>query len=55
LPQGHPFWLRPEIIMTPHASAVTEIDPGMAQIAHKILALERGEAVSGIVDRGKGY
>jgi glyoxylate/hydroxypyruvate reductase A len=41
--------------MTPHASAVTEIDPGMAQIAHKILALERGEVVSGIVDRGKGY
>jgi glyoxylate/hydroxypyruvate reductase A len=55
LPQGHPFWSRPEIVMTPHASAVTEIDPGMAQIAHKILALERGEVVSGIVDRGKGY
>lgn len=55
LPHGHPFWSRSEIIMTPHASAVTEIDPGMAQIAGKIVALERGEPVSGMVDRERGY
>lgn len=55
LPAEHPFWSRPEIVLTPHASAVTEIEPGIAQIARKIEALERGEAVSGLVDRARGY
>lgn len=55
LPPDHVFWSRPEIVITPHVSAATEIEPGIAQIAAKIAALERGEPVSGLVDRTRGY
>ncbi len=55
LPANHAFWARSDIVLTPHVSAVTEIDPGIAQIAGKIAALEGGAAVGGIVDRARGY
>jgi glyoxylate/hydroxypyruvate reductase A len=55
LPAGHPFWSHPEITVTPHGSARTERDTSIAQIAEKIRAMERGEAVAGVVDAGRGY
>jgi glyoxylate/hydroxypyruvate reductase A len=55
LPPGHPFWHHPRIILTPHTSAVTVVDDSIAQIAAKIRRLERGEPVTGIVDRARGY
>ncbi|MGE4242186.1 2-hydroxyacid dehydrogenase [Ramlibacter sp.] len=55
LPQGHPFWNHPKIVMTPHASARTLREETVAQIARKIVAFERGEAIGGIVDTGRGY
>jgi glyoxylate/hydroxypyruvate reductase A len=55
LPPGHPFWHHPRITLTPHASAVTVVDDSIAQIAAKIERLERGEPVTGIVDRARGY
>ena len=55
LPPGHPFWHHPRITLTPHVSAVTLIAESAAQVATKIRALERGETVSGRVDRARGY
>jgi glyoxylate/hydroxypyruvate reductase A len=55
LPSGHPFWHHPCITLTPHVSAVTVIEDSVAQVAAKIRRLERGEPVSGIVDRVRGY
>ncbi len=55
LPPNHPFWARSEIVLTPHVSAVTEIVPAVEQIARKIVALENGAAVGGLVDRARGY
>ena len=55
LPPEHPFWRHPKIIVTPHASARTLRDQTIAQIAGKIRALERGEAVAGVVDAQRGY
>ena len=55
LPAGHPFWQHPHITVTPHTSARTLRDESIAQIAGKIQALERGEAVAGVVDRQRGY
>jgi glyoxylate/hydroxypyruvate reductase A len=55
LPPGHPFWHHPRIALTPHVSAVTSIDESVAQIAAKIRQLERGEPVTGVVDRARGY
>jgi glyoxylate/hydroxypyruvate reductase A len=55
LPQEHPFWAHPKVRITPHVSAITVIGPSAKQVAEKIRRLERGEAVSGIVDRRRGY
>jgi len=55
LPSGHPFWHHPQVTLTPHASAVTLIEDAVLQVAGKIRRLERGEPVTGIVDRARGY
>ena len=55
LPADHVFWRHPKIRVTPHISAQTRRDESIAQIAGKILALERGEPITGIVDLQRGY
>jgi glyoxylate/hydroxypyruvate reductase A len=55
LPDGHPFWHHPRITLTPHVSAVTLVGDSVAQVAGKIRRLERGEPVTGVVDRARGY
>jgi glyoxylate/hydroxypyruvate reductase A len=55
LPAEHPFWRHPKITVTPHTSARTLREESIAQIAGKILAMERGESVAGVVDIQKGY
>jgi len=55
LPTGHPFWHHPRITLTPHTSAVTLVDDSVAQVADKIRRLERGEPVTGLVDRSRAY
>jgi len=55
LPLDHPFWRHPNITITPHTSARTLRETSIAQIAGKLLALQRGELVAGLVDVGRGY
>ena len=55
LPATHPFWTHPKITVTPHTSARTLRGESIAQIASKIIALERGEAIAGVVDLARGY
>ena len=55
LPAEHPFWREPNITITPHVSALTLRAASVRQIAKKIAALERGEAIAGIIDRSRGY
>lgn len=55
LPADHGFWKRPTISITPHTSARTLRAESIEQIARKIAALGRGEAVAGEVDRQRGY
>jgi glyoxylate/hydroxypyruvate reductase A len=55
LPAGHSFWKDPRIAITPHISALTVRSEAARQIAEKIVALQRGEPVVGLVDRSKGY
>jgi glyoxylate/hydroxypyruvate reductase A len=55
LPAEHAFWRHPAVTVTPHISAQTLREESIAQIAGKILALERGEPVAGIVDPRRGY
>ncbi len=55
LPADHPFWRHSKITVTSHTAARTLRDESVAQIADKILRLERGESIAGIVDPSKGY
>jgi glyoxylate/hydroxypyruvate reductase A len=55
LPVDHLFWEEPRITITPHSSAQTLREESVAQVAQKIAALMRGEAVSGVVDVERGY
>ena len=55
LPPEHPFWYHPKITVTPHTSARTLREQSIAQIVGKMLALQRGEAVRGVVDPVRGY
>ncbi|WP_338846510.1 glyoxylate/hydroxypyruvate reductase A [Massilia sp. W12] len=55
LPRQHPFWHEPRIRITPHIAALTLFNESIRQIAGKIAALEKGEAISGVVDRVRGY
>lgn len=49
LPPEHPLWQHAKVQITPHIAALTPRGPAMAQVAEKILRLERGEAISGLV------
>ncbi len=55
LPVGHPFWLHPQITITPHSAALTIRAESIAQIVGKIAALQSGKPVAGLVDRQRGY
>jgi glyoxylate/hydroxypyruvate reductase A len=55
LPPEHSFWSHPKITVTPHTSARTLRSESIAQIAGKIVALERGEPVAGRVNLSRGY
>ncbi len=55
LPEEHPFWLHPRVIVTPHVAADTVPEEAVAQIAANMRALARGEPVTGRVDRQRGY
>ncbi len=55
LVETHPFWQEPRITITPHVSAQSVEEQTVLQITGKIRALQRGETVSGLVDRLQGY
>ncbi|HCJ3015621.1 TPA: glyoxylate/hydroxypyruvate reductase GhrA [Klebsiella pneumoniae] len=55
LPQESPLWAHPRVAMTPHVAAVTRPMEAITYIAETISRLERGEPVSGQVDRQRGY
>lgn len=55
LPEGHPFWQRKEITITPHISARTLRDATIQQITGKIRDHAQGRAITGIVDTERGY
>ena len=55
LPGGHPFWRHPRVEITPHVAALTDVGIACAQVAAKIRQLETGKAISGVVERARGY
>ncbi|MBA7802091.1 glyoxylate/hydroxypyruvate reductase GhrA [Citrobacter freundii] len=55
LPESNPLWKHPRVAMTPHIAAVTRPAEAVDYISRTILNLESGKAVTGQVDRVRGY
>ncbi|MEB6663368.1 glyoxylate/hydroxypyruvate reductase A [Achromobacter ruhlandii] len=55
LPKDHPFWRDPRVHVTPHIAARTLRDESIEQIAGKVARLMRGEPITGVVERERGY
>ena len=55
LARDHPYWKHPRVRLTPHIAALTPYAVASRQVAEKILRLHAGEAISGVVDRARGY
>jgi len=55
LPQNHPYWEHPRIVITPHLAAETVPEESAKQIRASIEAIKRGEPPAGLVDRVLGY
>ncbi|MFT0531247.1 2-hydroxyacid dehydrogenase [Castellaniella hirudinis] len=55
LPVGHPFWADPRIQVTPHVAGASLLSLCVRQIADKIRAVGRGEAITGVVDLSRQY
>ena len=55
LPTDHPFWRDPRVHVTPHIAARTLRDESIEQIAGKVAQLMRGEPITGVVERTRGY
>lgn len=50
-----PLWAHPRVAMTPHVAAVTRPAQAIEYIARTIASFEKGEKVTGLVDRQRGY
>jgi phosphoglycerate dehydrogenase-like enzyme len=55
LPEPSPLWTRPNVMITPHISAVTELNEAIECFAQTLLALEKEQMVPNQVDFSKGY
>lgn len=55
LPESHPFWEHPNILLTPHVAAQSLEAESVDQIISSIESIERGETPAGTVDRQRGY
>ncbi len=55
LPQDHPFWSHPRIIVTPHASAPTQPETAAAVVVENIRRHRAGLPLLHVVNRTLGY
>lgn len=55
LPAEHPFWVHPQITVTPHVAAVTDPANSARLIAANIARFRAGQPVAGLVSRDAGY
>ena len=55
LSPDHPFWSHPHISVFPHVAAYSAPESAARIAAANILAFREGRAVTGLVDRARGY
>jgi glyoxylate/hydroxypyruvate reductase len=55
LPEQHPFWSHPRIIVTPHVAAATHAPTAAAVVADNLRRVRQGRKLLHLVDRERGY
>jgi len=55
LPADHPFWIHPDIFITPHIGSRTHIDSVYPQVVENIRRLAKGKDLLHRIDLQKGY
>ena len=55
LPESHPFWSHPSIVITPHIASITQPDAAIPQIIENYRRLIDGEVLQNQVSRQKEY
>jgi len=55
LPENHPFWQNPQIIITPHCAALTQIKTVCEQIADNVRAQQDNKPLNNVVCAKRGY
>ena len=55
LPPEHPFWTHPKVFVTPHVASMTQPETAAPILLANIRRHQRGEPLTDIVDRSRGY
>ena len=55
LPDDHPFWHDPRILITPHVASMTRPETAVTTVLEVIAQHRAGLPLTGLVDRHKGY
>jgi glyoxylate/hydroxypyruvate reductase A len=55
LPQDHPYWTHPRVVVTPHIASLTAVQSAARNLAENIRRAVAGEPLLNAVDRARGY
>ncbi|MEZ3499055.1 2-hydroxyacid dehydrogenase [Pantoea sp. KPR_PJ] len=55
LPPSHRFWHHPAIWLTPHIASQTQTISAAAALLENLRRYQRGEPMTGLIDRARGY
>ena len=55
LPEQHPFWQSDKIQITPHISAVTNVETAVSQIVENYFLQKKGQELKNLIDRRSAY
>ena len=55
LPGEHRLWTHPRVFLTPHVASMTQPETAAPILLDNVRRHRRGEALVGMVDRGRGY
>ena len=55
LPKEHPYWILPNVTVTPHIAADTPVESSAKVLANNIKDLIEGKLPNGVVDFKRGY
>ena len=55
LPKKHPYWVLPNVTVTPHIAADTPVESSAKVLANNIKVLMAGKLPNGMVDLNRGY